>query len=927
MNDERGSIWRKWDLHVHTPSSAHHSYGNKNNIWDIFIDKLEAKAREYNINAISMTDYFSLDGYKKVLEYQNDGRLEGILILPNIEFRLDVFVENKRLNYHVIFSNEIPVEKIESEFLESLTIKNPKAEIRQYSVENVEEIGKILKKHQTDFRGESDFEVGIKNITVSIGDIKDKLERKKTLFGGKYLLVLAEPGWADIDWRGQNHLTRKTILVESHALFSSNPKTILWAIGKGDSPPRAFKDEFGSLKPCIWGSDAHDFERLLLPDENRFCWIKADLNFTGLKQIIYEPEARVRIQEENPEPRKSIYTIKSVKITNSDVNEDLKISEGFVHLNPNLVAVTGGKGTGKTALLDLLANCFEDRCKRGRKESEDKNSFVQRVEGEKPDLRIEVRFTGSNVGKFDKELLDEKYFLDSRITYLPQGKIEEYSGDRTKLNMKIKETVFENERVRERDYEEHFSLLNGEISKDSKIIDSLNRSIHELEGETGKEITEEIEKKIKLKEGELKDKKAELAEFEKSIGEDVKKKISTLKRNETKFRIKHSKLVEIEGRLGTLLDELTENKETYNEVINGLNVDLEKIGIEVKVPPIEYSAQISDIRKAIKAVTKDYKNVNKSIGKLTKGLGQLDDIEKTHADMLGGIEKIINEIKAVKIDKKRLQENRKQMKAYEKERRDIYVKLFKRYYELKRYYDEVINVFTEGKSKIMEGVDFVSDVHFDKDRFVELGSDILDHRKINTIDIVRVSELLNNVVGVSGDRIMKESIKDYLAGAFVFKDNIKSTRSTYDFYSWVFLDYFSLDTLIYFNSRPMDKLSMGQKGTVLLKLFLAEGDHPLVIDQPEDSLDNKFIYKELVGAIREAKKDRQIIIATNNANLVVNTDSEQVIVAEYDDNIISYKLGSLENKEIRKDIMPILEGGEEAFRKREEKYGIYGYRI
>jgi predicted ATPase len=115
---------------------------------------------------------------------------------------------------------------------------------------------------------------------------------------------------------------------------------------------------------------------------------------------------------------------------------------------------------------------------------------------------------------------------------------------------------------------------------------------------------------------------------------------------------------------------------------------------------------------------------------------------------------------------------------------------------------------------------------------------------------------------------------------------------------------------------------MGQKGTVLLKIFLAEGDHPLIIDQPEENLDNKFVYEALVDAFREAKKRRQIIIATHNANLVVNTDAEQVIVAEFKDSKILYRWGSIENPNIRKNITALLEGGEEAFRNREMKYGI-----
>ena len=106
------------------------------------------------------------------------------------------------------------------------------------------------------------------------------------------------------------------------------------------------------------------------------------------------------------------------------------------------------------------------------------------------------------------------------------------------------------------------------------------------------------------------------------------------------------------------------------------------------------------------------------------------------------------------------------------------------------------------------------------------------------------------------------------------------------------------------------------------RIFLADGDNPLIIDQPEENLDNKFIYEDLVGAFKEAKKKRQVIIATHNANLVVNTDAEQVIVAEFKDNKISYKGGSIENIDIRNSITLLLEGGKEAFKRREEKYDI-----
>jgi len=290
----RGSIWRRWDLHIHSPASFHHQFKfsseeerdkYQNDIWEKYISELEKIS---NVSVIGITDYFSIEGYKKVLEYKRKGRLQNFdLILPNIEFRLDKFVADKRLNYHVIFSDQIEADTIEKEFLEELHIKAPNAEPRKLTMKNIEEIGKILKEHQENFKGKSDYIVGCENITVSLDEIIKVLKNKESIFAGKYILVLEEEGWDSINWAGQDHLTRKTILVQSHAIFSSNPSTRNWALGKRDLSPEQFIREFGSLKPCIHGSDAHSFDKLCKPDEDRFCWIKADPTFEGLKQIVY----------------------------------------------------------------------------------------------------------------------------------------------------------------------------------------------------------------------------------------------------------------------------------------------------------------------------------------------------------------------------------------------------------------------------------------------------------------------------------------------------------------------------------------------------------------------------------------------------------------------------------------------------------------
>ena len=125
------------------------------------------------------------------------------------------------------------------------------------------------------------------------------------------------------------------------------------------------------------------------------------------------------------------------------------------------------------------------------------------------------------------------------------------------------------------------------------------------------------------------------------------------------------------------------------------------------------------------------------------------------------------------------------------------------------------------------------------------------------------------------------------------------------------------------NGKPTEILSIGQRGTLLLKVYLATSTakQVFIIDQPEDNLDNNFIMHELVPLIRRAKRSRQIIMSTHNANLVVNADAEQVVVALLDQSN-SYFSGSIENPEINKAIKDTLEGGEQAFLQREKRYQI-----
>lgn len=116
-------------------------------------------------------------------------------------------------------------------------------------------------------------------------------------------------------------------------------------------------------------------------------------------------------------------------------------------------------------------------------------------------------------------------------------------------------------------------------------------------------------------------------------------------------------------------------------------------------------------------------------------------------------------------------------------------------------------------------------------------------------------------------------------------------------------------------------LSEGQRNTVLLNLMLARGEGPIVIDQPEDELDSSFIYRTLVRDLRAAKSKRQLIVATHNANLPVNADAEQIYALEARDGRGKPRAhGGLDRKGVAEAVLDIMEGSEQAFKQRSEKY-------
>jgi len=247
---QAGSIWRKWDLHIHTPISMCSEYGGQTEeVWKKFFKKLEELSTE--IKVIGINDYLFLDGYKEVLKYKQNGGLKNVeLILPVIEFRLKEFVGHdklKRLNYHIIFADEsiLQFQQIEAQFLAGFKGKaslNPEvpSDITWGGVvtkESLIELGeKIYNSIPNDKRPQKKnyLELGFNNINFEISKIEELLGEKgepNSYLNNKYFKAIGKSEWESFSWES-GILDKKSIINATHFVFAASPSVEVALVAK-----------------------------------------------------------------------------------------------------------------------------------------------------------------------------------------------------------------------------------------------------------------------------------------------------------------------------------------------------------------------------------------------------------------------------------------------------------------------------------------------------------------------------------------------------------------------------------------------------------------------------------------------------------------------------------------------------------------------
>lgn len=925
INYERGSEWRRWDLHIHTPGTLKNDQyegGSLEEKWKNFYDAIAHYIGDGTnplkaIEVIGITDYLSIDNYNKVMA---EGKIPDSikLVMPNVELRMVPLAKTAPINIHCIFDPAY-ASSLESRFFSKLKFSFGDS---SYSASH-DELIRLGRDYQNDKKLSRDkaYAVGINQFVLEFSSLKKIFDEDQELREHCIIVVSNSSGdgvsgvvehsayfQGDVS---QMDATRRAVYQFADMIFSAKSSDIKYFIGGSADDCEKVIQKCGSLKPCIHGSDAHCCEKLFEPNEKRYCWIKADPTFNGFRQVLYEPQERVRISPIKPEPKPDYQVIDRVEIL------DKEFAPTPIYFNDRLTCIIGGKSTGKSLLLHNMALAI-DPTQVSEKISITKNS-------NKTITDVKVYWKD---GTISQQKINSQ---EHKIVYIPQTYLNRLSDEHEELT-EIDEIIHD------------IVMLNTDAKN---AYDEMNKSLGDLKSEIDRTVYNLIQLYT-----EWQTQVKSLAEIGTKTG--IEKEIKKLK-NEKDMLSKELSLSEEEISAYdeaikeiSSLDSSIEFLETYIEIIQE---------IQSLVIPADEDYDLSDDlllkiktsgERAVQAADEVWQKdkqvlVNDLLEKLKEIKGkraEREEITKLLSDKILENEAIQKLSEAVKQEEEKLikfVDVETQTKRIEEKYNELLQKLtakFMKYHEIHQGYADVIN---KNKALTMEDLEFSVEAPFRKEAFTQEIQSCFDRRTSfrSYIDLEKyddswvtadnVSALIDGIVNGTIRLIRNKTVENVLRE--LLGDWYNSTYKV------------SLD------GDLIDEMSPGKKALVLLKMLisLAESTCPILVDQPEDDLDNRSIFDELIPFIKKKKIMRQIIVVTHNANVVLGADSDEVIVANQNGKNspnngfrFEYRSGSIEDdlpeeagrtdtlgkQGIQQQICDILEGGKTAFDLRKHKYRI-----
>ncbi|WP_334002432.1 TrlF family AAA-like ATPase [Burkholderia cepacia] len=977
-NFPNGSQWRRWDLHVHTPASKlGASFVGVS--WDDYINQLEALAQQAEIAAIGVTDYMSIDGYERLHAASHDDkkpRLRSVsLLVPNIELRaMPATKDGKALNIHILVDPSDPdhIQKIKRA-LRNLKVEYTSAEGRHtYGCirEDLIEYAKAQNPNLTD--NEQAYKFGIEQFKPSYEQILEWLRSEGWLKNNSLVgIANGKDGISGLPIDGFSAV-RDQLLKNCEFVFSGNPNDRAYYLGqKAGASADDIKRMYGSLKPCLHGSDAHEIATLFKPDEDRYCWIKSDPTFEGLRQILWEPNDRVHIGQAKPQLSDMSRIIDTLYIKNSNG----WFAQDSIQLNPGLVTIIGEKGAGKTAIADLIAFASGVPL-----ESKSQSSFI--AKGRLHLVGVDLVLAWGS-GSTSGGTLTDKPFSSPKplVRYLSQDFVERLCSEDHQgheLREAIEEVVFSHlDEVHREDFSSFEELrMARESASQSRQDDfrgqivSLHREIDRLYASLGQRASKVANKDQAQQ--QIEELKKQLPSVTQAADEETLKKLNAeqdslkaleasisqknrSKRNIDEFLKSYSELKERTTRqVQELVDAAQFGDLVSKEIVLQLNPKWdEKVEAVVRDASSRLDTEVFAMRGdestakddggTLYDISRRIRFLQESLSKDEINKKRLLDLQKQINAQESTVQRLTKEIE--ELDGK----TTKLLAQRERDRDNLYLKFFEALAEdekgLRELYapmkEQLDNLGSEMKFELSAGYRVEAQDWLEKStRFFD-GRKPQASAKKDEIEKFVIDVLTPAWNGGDSERI-KDAINQFFALVrpveFMGKHASPSLKLI-DLLDWMYsTDHIGTTYKIKYGGTSLEHLSPGTRGIALLVLYLLmdEDDRrPLIIDQPEGNLDNSSIYLQLVPYIRKAKEKRQIILVTHNPNLVVATDAEQIIVALAERSVghpypqITYISGSLEHDEFDKDtvgirqaVCTLLEGGDRAFKEREGRYSI-----
>lgn len=863
-----GAIWLRADFHLHTKADKEFSFtGNENDFCRIYVEKL----KEQNINVGVITNHNKFDK-SEFVALRKKAKKEGVGLFAGVE--LSVNDGANGIHCLLVFDFEkwcLNGEDFINQFLAAAFegIANRENENTRCRY-NFETLLQRLNDHCNNGR---DSFIILAHVEQNSGFFNE-------LDGGRIQQLIS------------NDLFRHFVL--GFQKVRSYDKIATW------------KNWFDDKLPAfVEGSDCKSLETIGRPhqqkNEEKRTYIKiGDFNFEALKYALTDFTYRISL---NTKPEIKNSYIKSISFEGG-LLEGTKID-----FSPELNNLIGIRGSGKSSLLEVLRHVLGISLPFNAADPDYKNSLVTRSMGsggkaivvivnkQNEEYRIEKLY-GQKEDIYKNNLLQPGISIDATGFHSPI-----YFGQKDLSN---KGKDFEGDLI-QRLIGTRLKAVQSKIEQKKREVEHIISEIKKLQNL--KELKRDTEAQIKNSKHQL--------NFFKEKGVEDKLKQQTL------FDSDISKLVQNESTVRSYLSELasviSNHDYFFQQEITGSEVNKELFE-EAKTIIQELKIEFEILKTIQKNSVLSQQKLKDVIAKINyKKEGLKEEFAKIKREINTDT---INPDNFLNLNRQieTAQLKFKEIEKSEKRRSDLKTNLLERLTELDNLWLEEYNVLNkeverinDAESKISIQVDFKGrrDKLTDKMKQVFRGSGIREtaYQEIESsfkdfIQIYRASGKLDDILNENHVVDFKRRFYENLDDLLTFKVENK--------------------IIIQYNGKSLDKHSLGQRASALILFLLAQKENDvLIIDQPEDDLDNQTIYDEVIKELKKIKGNMQFIFATHNANIPVLGDSEKVVSCSYDEKKITVHSGTIDNHETQRFIVDIMEGGDEAFNRRKNIYSIW----